>query len=253
VIEYQEATRTYGAHVAVDRLTLAVPAGELFALLGPNGAGKTTAIKLLVGLLQPTRGSVRVCGIDVVAEPREAHAHLGYVPDEVYLYDKLSGREFLHFVADLHGLPESQAAERVDRRSKEFELAGFLDDLAETYSHGMKQRLAFAAALLHEPRVLVLDEPMVGLDPRSARSTKDLLGRLAADGTTVFLSTHTLSVAEEIADRIGIVDRGRLRCSGSLEQLRRDLALEGTTLEELFLEVTGGTASNARSTSSGAD
>lgn len=244
MIEFDSVTRSYGAKQAVAGLSLTVRGGELFAFLGPNGAGKTTTIKMLVGLLRPTSGKVRVCGFDVVEQAREANRLLGYVPDEVYLYDKLTGREFLQFIADVHGMDAAQARQSIARQVADFELAEFLDDLTDSYSHGMKQRLAFSAALLHDPRVLIVDEPMVGLDPRSARLAKDLLRARATAGATVFMSTHTLSVAEEIADRIGIVDRGRLRCVGTLADLRNELAQEHTTLEQLFLDVTdsgGGT------------
>jgi ABC-2 type transport system ATP-binding protein len=239
MIEFQSVRRTYGEKVAVAGLDLVIPSGQLFAFLGPNGAGKTTSIKMLVGLLRPSSGSVKVCGFDVVTQTREANRRLGYVPDEPYLYDKLSGREFLEFITNMYGLTPALGRERIEREIDNFSLADFVDDLAESYSHGMKQRLVFAAALLHDPQVLVLDEPMVGLDPRSARMVKDLLTARSQQGMTIFMSTHTLGLAEEIADRIGIVDHGRLRCVGTLAELKRELAFEGTSLEQLFLEVTG--------------
>jgi ABC-2 type transport system ATP-binding protein len=239
MIEFDAVTRTYGQKVAVAGLDLVVPRGELFAFLGPNGAGKTTSIKMLVGLLRPTSGRVRVCGFDVVTQTREANRRLGFVPDEPYLYDKLSGREFLEFITSMYGLSPQVGRERIEREIANFRLADFVDDLAESYSHGMKQRLVFAAALLHDPEVLVLDEPMVGLDPRSARMVKDLLQERSQEGMTIFMSTHTLGLAEEIADRIGIVVHGRMRCVGTLAELKRELAFEGTSLEQLFLEVTG--------------
>lgn len=238
MIEFENVTRKYGDRVAVDGLTLAVPPGELFALLGPNGAGKTTAIKMLVGLLKPTSGHVRLGGCDLVADPRRACALLGYVPDVPFLYDKLTGREFLHFLAGMYGFDAGESARRIDREIERFELADFVDDLAETYSHGMKQRLVFAAALLHDPSVLVIDEPLVGLDPRSGKLVKDLLRRKAAGGTTVFMSTHLLDVAEQIADRLGIVAHGKLLCVGTLAELRGRLAARHTSLEQLFLEIT---------------
>lgn len=254
MIEFDNASRTYGSKLAVDQLNLVVPAGELFALLGPNGAGKTTAIKMLVGLLRPSSGHVRLGGYDLVTQTRDACRLLGYVPDIPFLYDKLTGREFLEFVAGMHGLDAQTTAARVGREAANFGLADFVDELAETYSHGMKQRLVFAAAMLHDPAVLVIDEPMVGLDPRSARLVKDLLRQRTARGTAVFLSTHLLDVAEEIADRIGIVDRGRLRCVGTLAQLKRQLALAHTSLEQLFLDVTaahGGAAELSPAAASG--
>jgi ABC-2 type transport system ATP-binding protein len=210
----------------------------LFALLGPNGAGKTTTIRMLVGLLHPSRGAVRVCGHDLVKDPRAAHLHLGYVPDEPCLYDKLTGREFLWFIADMFGMPRQAAAARIDREIEQFELGDFADDLTESYSLGMKQRLVFASSLLHDPDVLVLDEPMVGLDPRTVRIVKDLLASRTAEGMTVFMSTHTLAMAEEMADRLGIMVRGRLRFLGTVDELRGQMAVEAPTLEQLYLELT---------------
>jgi len=238
MIEFDNITRTYGNKVAVDRLDLTIGPGELFALLGPNGAGKTTTIKMLVGLLRPTAGSVRVCGHNVADQTREATALLGYVPDQPFLYDKLTGREFLQFVAEMRGLDRSTVRQRIERETENFGLSDFLDNLTETYSHGMKQRVVFASALLHDPAVLVIDEPMVGLDPRSVRIVKDLLRQRTAAGTAVFMSTHTLAVAEEIADRIGIVDHGRLKFLGSVAQLREELASDHASLERLFLDLT---------------
>jgi len=238
MIQLNDVVRTYGAKVAVAGLNLRIGAGELFAFLGPNGAGKTTTIKMIVGLLRPSSGSVRICGHDVVTAPRKANSLLGFVPDEPYLYDKLSGREFLKFIADMHGLPSDVGADRIAREIANFNLSEFVDQLTETYSHGMKQRVVFAGALLHDPAVLVLDEPMVGLDPRSMRLVKDLLRERARAGMTIFMSTHTLAMAEEIADRIGIVDRGGLTFVGSVEELRHQLSLSDKSLEQLYLELT---------------
>ena len=239
MIEFAHVTRTYGPKTAVSDLTLAIPRGELFALLGPNWAGKTTSIKMLVGLLHPSRGTIRICGHDVVTDPRAAHLNVGYVPDEPNLYNKLTGREFLWFIADMFGMPRHLAGDRIDREIACFELAEFADDLAESYSLGMKQRLVFAASLLHNPDVLVLDEPMVGLDPRSVRIVKDLLAARTQEGMTVFMSTHTLAMAEEMADRVGIMVRGQLRFLGTVMELREQVALEATSLEQLYLELTG--------------
>jgi ABC-2 type transport system ATP-binding protein len=240
MIEFDSVSRTYARKLAVDQLTLTVPRGELFALLGPNGAGKTTTIKMLTGLLRPTAGSVRVCESDLVHDVRNATRWIGYVPEEPFLYDKLSGREFLEFTGEMRGIRSSDLDQALQRECRNFGLDGFIDDLAETYSHGMRQRLVFAAALLHDPAVLVIDEPMVGLDPRGVRVVKDRLREQAASGTTVFMSTHTLDVAEEIADRIGIMEHGRLCFLGTVDQLRCESASHHTSLETLFLQLTGG-------------
>ena len=241
MIEIDQVTRRYGAKVAVEQLSLAIPAGELFAFLGPNGAGKTTTIKMLVGLLRPTTGQIRLSGHDLLSSPRDAHREMSYVPDVPYLYDKLTGREFLQFIADMYGLAPRLASERIAEEIERFELSDFVDNLAESYSHGMKQRLAFAAAMLHEPRVLVIDEPMVGLDPRSVRLVKDLLRANAAAGQTIFMSTHLLSIAEEIADRVGIVDQGKLKFLGTIDQLRDRLSTREKSLEHLYLSFTAET------------
>ncbi len=240
MIEFNHVTRSYSAKVAVDDLSLSVPPGEIFALLGANGAGKTTTIRLLTGLLRPDSGTIRVCGHDLAGDLRRALRCLGYVPDEPFLYDKLSGREFLEFTAQMRGLNRRSVEACIAQETLNFELADYLDDLIETYSHGMKQRLIFASALLHRPPVVIIDEPMVGLDPRSMRMVKDLLREQSALGMIVFMSTHILAVAEEIADRIGILDRGRLQFLGSIAQLRTELASPQTSLESLFLQLTGG-------------
>ncbi|NQU21886.1 MAG: ABC transporter ATP-binding protein [Candidatus Nealsonbacteria bacterium] len=240
MIEFNDVTRTYGRKVAVDRLSLSVRRGELFALLGPNGAGKTTTLKMLVGLLRPASGKVTVGGHDVADRARQAARLLGYVPDEPYLYDKLTGREFLEFVAEMRGMDQRTVKNRIARESDVFELHDFIHDLTETYSHGMKQRLVFASAMLHDPEVLVIDEPMVGLDPRSVRLVKDLLRRRAAAGTAVLMSTHTLAVAEEVADRIGIMNHGQLHFLGTIDELRSQTASDGESLESLFLTLTDG-------------
>jgi ABC-2 type transport system ATP-binding protein len=237
MIELNEVTKRYGAKLAVDRLTLHVEAGELFAFLGPNGAGKTTTIKLMCGLLFPTSGTVRVGGFLMEKEGDRARQLISYVPDQPYLYEKLTGREFLQFIADMYGLPRLRGLQRIEEMIELFDLRDFVDDLTESYSHGMRQRTVFAAALLHEPRVLIVDEPTVGLDPRSIRLLKDLLRQEADRGTTVFLSTHSLDVAEKLADRIGIVEHGRLICCGTLDSLRTRAALDGS-LEDVFLILT---------------
>lgn len=246
MIEFSGVSRSYGDTLAVRGLDLRVESGELYALLGHNGAGKTTTIKMLVGLLRPERGTVSVDGRDLVRQGREAAALLGYVPDEPYLYDKLSGREFLHFVAEMRGIPRAEAAAAIEREVERFGLARFADDLSESYSHGMKQRTVFAAAMLHNPPVLVVDEPLVGLDPHSIRLVKDLLRERADAGVSVFMSTHTLAVAEEVADRIGVMHRGELIFSGTVEELRRLHHAERQSLEAIYLAVVGGDVGGAR-------
>jgi ABC-2 type transport system ATP-binding protein len=237
MIELDQVTKAYGTKVAVKDLSLRIEAGELFAFLGPNGAGKTTTIKMMCGLLFPTAGTVRVGGFDLSSEGDQARQLLSYVPDQPYLYEKLTGREFLQFIADMYGMPAEVGRRRIDEVIGLFSLEEFIDDLSERYSHGMRQRTVFAAALLHQPRVLIVDEPTVGLDPRSVRLLKDLLRGEAEQGVTVFLSTHSLDIAQELAGRIGIVDRGRLIGCGTLDTLRKQAALDGS-LEEVFLKLT---------------
>jgi ABC-2 type transport system ATP-binding protein len=238
MIEFRDVSRSYGDKLAVDHLNLCIRAGELYALLGHNGAGKTTAIKMLVGLLRPGAGVVRVGGFDLVTQTREAVAQIGYVPDEPFLYDKLSGREFLEFVARMHGMDARQSAAAIEREIARFELSEFIDALSESYSHGMKQRTVFAAAMLHSPRVMVVDEPMIGLDPHSIRLVKELLRAEVNAGMCVLMSTHTLSAAEEIAQRVGIMHYGRLIYDGTVTQLRQELGVANDSLEAMYLALT---------------
>jgi len=235
MIHFRTVTRTYGTHVAVRELELSIAEGELVALLGHNGAGKTTSLKMLVGLLRPSSGAIEVGGFGVVEHRREVSRMIGYVPDQPFLYDKLSGREFLHFVADMYGLTSAEAVTAVEREAERFELTKFYDQLAESYSHGMRQRTVFAAALIHQPKILVVDEPMVGLDPLSIRLVKDLLRTYAQSGNTVLMSTHTLSIAEEIADRVSVMRSGELVFDGTVGKLRQDLPAAGESLESLYL------------------
>jgi len=238
MIEFEQVSRSFGDKIAVDRLDLRIGAGELFALLGRNGAGKTTSIKMLVGLLRPARGTIRVGGFDLVTHTREATALIGYVPDQPFLYDKLSGREILQFVAQLYGFDGKRTRQCIEREIERFELAEFVDELTENYSHGMKQRTVFAAAMLHSPKVLVVDEPMVGLDPHSIRLVKNLFRSEADAGMCVLMSTHTLTAAEEIADRVGIMHHGRMMFDGSISQLGQKLATHGQSLESMYLALT---------------
>ena len=236
-IVLEEVTKRFGRQLAVDRLSLRVEPGQVFAFLGPNGAGKTTTIKMIAGLLRPNAGSVTVCGHDLVRDGQLAKAQLAYVPDQPFLYDKLTGREFLRFVAEMYRVPPDVAGQRTDVLVQRFEMDGFLDQLTEGYSHGMKQRTVLAAAMLHEPAVLLIDEPMVGLDPKTVRVVKDMFVDLAKSGRSVFMSTHTLGVAQAVADRIAIIHHGRLIAEGTLAELRRRGA-EQQSLEDIFLELT---------------
>ena len=230
-------SKRFGAKQAVSDLTLNIHAGEVFAFLGPNGAGKTTTLKMTTGLLRSDTGAVEVCGESMTRRPRVAKQHIAYVPDQPFLYDKLTGREFIEFTREMYGVPRDVAAARLERLAFRLQMDGFLDRLSETYSHGMKQKVALSAALIHEPRLLVVDEPMVGLDPRTIRVCKQIFRERAEQGGAVFMSTHTLDVAEQLADRIGIIHQSRLIALGTLDELRQWSA-PGSRLEDIFLELT---------------
>ena len=238
MIEIEGVTRKYGNKVAVDGLSLRVEPTEIFAFLGPNGAGKTTTIKMLVGLLRPNSGTLRIDGIDVVKNPRESSRLIGYVPDQPHIYEKLSGREFLTFVGELYGMRREPLQDAIEDMIEVFELQDFVDHLGESYSHGMRQRLAFGAALIHQPKVLILDEPMVGLDPRSMRIVKTLLKERSRKGMTVFMSTHTLTLAEEVADKLGVCLNGNVRFVGTIGEFARRMESGSRSLEDMFLEFT---------------
>ncbi len=239
VVQARGLTKQFGKLVAVHDLSLTIPAGEVFGFLGPNGAGKTTTIRMLTGLVRPTSGSACVGGFDVVREPREVKRRVGYVAETPYLYPKLSGREFLEFMSGLYDVPPAVARQRATRLLGLFELAEKAEQLIESYSHGMRQKLALAGAMLHEPQVLFLDEPTSGLDPRSARLVKDLLLGLVERGHTVFLSTHVLEIAEQLCHRVGIINRGEIVATGTLEELRQQSQQESGSLEDIFLQLTG--------------
>jgi len=244
LIETIHLTKRYGEKLAVDEVSFQVSGGEIFGFLGPNGAGKTTTIKMIAGLLQPSSGAVKVGGFDVQKQSLQAKATCGYVPDEPNLYPKLTGKELLRFVGDLYGVERKQVERRIDELLRLFDLAQAGDDTVDSYSHGMQQKTSLAAALVHDPKVLVLDEPTVGLDPKSARLIKDILRQMSERGAAIFLSTHILEIAERMCDRIGIIDRGRLIAVGSMEELRlagRDQNGEQASLEDIFLSLTGGT------------
>jgi len=237
VIELANVTKTFGRSVAVRNLDLDVRTGELFAFLGPNGAGKTTTIKMITGLLTPTEGRIKVAGYDVESEYLEAKSVISYIPDQPFLYQKLTGREFLHFLGSMYDMAETDIEQRVTQLASLFECEDYLDDLAETYSHGMKQRVVVSGALMHDPEVILIDEPLVGLDPRSANILKSALREKVEAGCTVFMSTHTLGVAEETADRVGIIQHGRMVTVGTLEEIY-DRAQTGGRLEDAFLRLT---------------
>ncbi len=238
VIEIAGLTKRFGKLAAVDGLDLSVEPGEIFGFLGPNGAGKTTTLKMMAGLIRPTSGSVRLDGHDIQAEPMEAKKILGYVPDRPFVYDKLTALEFMAFIGGLYSMPPGQYRPRSVELLGMFGLSDWAEELVEGFSHGMKQRLVMASALLHEPKVLVVDEPMVGLDPRGARLLREVFVGLKERGSAVFMSTHSLDTAERIADRVGIINRGRLVAQGSVDEMRKKAELPGSALEEVFIKLT---------------
>ena len=238
MIELRNIAKTYGSYTALQHLNLSVPAGEVFGFIGPNGAGKTTTIKIIGGILAPTAGSVKIAGVDMARDPVAAKQRIGFIPDRPYLYEKLTGMEFLQFTADVYGVTHAVFQEKAVTLLEMFALADWGEELIESYSHGMKQRLIMCAALLHDPEVLVVDEPMVGLDPVAIRMVKNLFRDLARKGVAVFMSTHTLAVAEDICDRIGIIHRGRLIAEGTLDDLRKDIKGGASDLESVFINLT---------------
>jgi ABC-2 type transport system ATP-binding protein len=230
--------KNYGRLAAVDGLNIEVSEGEIFGFLGPNGAGKTTTIRVMMGILKATSGQVMLGGHDIAREPEEAKAIAGFIPDRPFIYEKLSAQEFLIFVGRLRRMETPRLQRRIADLLEHFELREWQDELVEGFSHGMKQRLVLCAALLHEPRILVVDEPMVGMDPKGARTLKDLFRSLARAGTTIFLSTHSISVAEEVCHRIGIIQKGHLIASGAMADLYRLTCKQDSNLEDVFLELT---------------
>ena len=249
----RQLTKKFGALTAVDGMDLCVRKGELFGFLGPNGAGKTTTIKMLTGLLHPTSGTASIGGLDIQAEPLAAKRILGYIPDNPFLYEKLTGREYLGFMADLYRVPKADRIRRIPELLHLFELEAKGGELIQAYSRGMRQKIALAGALIHTPQIIFLDEPTVGLDPKGARAMRDILRELCRRGVTVFMSTHILEVAERMCDRIAIVNRGQIIAQGTMEDLRAHRAAIGDhaddevgsngkkSLEEIFLELTGDT------------
>jgi ABC-2 type transport system ATP-binding protein len=238
MIELKNISKKYGDFRAVDNLNLTVARGELFGFLGPNGAGKTTTIKMIAGVMEPSAGTISIGGIDMLKQPEAAKHKIGFIPDRPYLYEKLTAMEFLKFTADLYGVPDEIYRQKARKNLAMFSLADWSDELIESYSHGMKQRLIMSAALLHEPEIIIVDEPMVGLDPAAIIMVKELFQSLARNGVSVFMSTHTLAVAEDVCDRVGIIHHGRLIASGTTADLRREVNVTDADLEKVFLNLT---------------
>lgn len=241
MIKVAGLTKRYGEN-GISDLTFSVKRGELFVFLGPNGAGKSSTVKILTGLIAPDEGSAAVAGHDVVHDRLGLKRDIGYMAERPFLYEKLTGREFLRFMAEVFRVPRRTREERAGGLLSAFELSNDADNLIETYSHGMRQKLALAAVLIHEPAVLFLDEPTNGLDPRAARVVKDVLTQICQRGATVFMTTHVLEIAQEMCDRVGVLHQGRLAAIGSLDELRTEFLMPGATLEEIFLSLTGAAA-----------
>ena len=231
-------TKRYNRIIAVDHINLEVKSGSIVGFLGPNGAGKTTTIRMMAGVLKPTEGRIILNGIDLIKEPSKAKKIIGYVPDRPFIYEKLTGKEFLEFIASLYNIDHTSVTIQIHTLLERFELIEFKDDLIEGYSHGMKQRLVMCSVLLHDPDILIIDEPMVGLDPKGARMVKNIFRKLAENGKTIFISTHSLDVAEEICDEISIIDYGRIIATGTMDKLRKRAGVDGD-LEDIFLRLTG--------------
>ncbi|MBI2421893.1 MAG: ABC transporter ATP-binding protein [Candidatus Hydrogenedentes bacterium] len=239
MIVTQDLQKHFGSKMAVSPLNLTIPEGTFYCFLGPNGAGKTTTIKMLTGLLKPSSGHALLGGIDIQKDPVGAKRLLGYVPDHPFLYDKLTGREFMRFVAGLYQITSAYYDEHCETLLEMFEVAHVADQLIEDYSHGMRQKLSFASCFLHHPRIVIVDEPWVGLDPKNIRFVKDFLKKKTREeGLTVFMSTHTLSIAEEVADRIGVINQGKLLFTGTVEEIKSVHQNPGS-LEDVFLKLTG--------------
>lgn len=238
MIELHKLRKTFGSFVAVDDISLSIPSGEFFGFLGPNGAGKTTTIKMMTGLFTPTSGQIVINGFDVVKQPQEAKSTFGYIPDHPYLYDKLTGREFIYYMGGLYRMEKNDLKENVDRVIDLLELASWIDKKTEDYSQGMRQRVTFASAFVHRPKTIIIDEPMVGLDPRSARIVKDSLKQMTKEGVSIFMSTHILEMAEELCDRIGIINKSRIIFLDTKENLHLHKTKYEGNLESVFLELT---------------
>jgi len=242
MILVQDLVKRYGTFTAVDGVSLDVAPGEIHGFLGPNGAGKTTTIRMIAGLLKPTGGSIVINGHDLAKAPEQAKASLGFIPDRPFIYEKLTAGEFLRFHGGLYGMDDGDTARRGDEMLEAFELTRWKDELVESFSHGMKQRLVMGAAFLHRPQAVLVDEPMVGLDPRGARLIKDVFRAMSRRGVAILMSTHTLEVAQEMCDRIAIILKGRIIARGTVDELLALAGGEDETLTPVFLKLTGGTA-----------
>jgi ABC-2 type transport system ATP-binding protein len=240
MIAITDLIKRYGTFTAVDGVSLDVQPGQIHGFLGPNGAGKTTTIRMIAGLLKPTAGRIIVNGHDLESEPEQAKAALGFVPDRPFIYEKLTAGEFLRFHGGLYGLVGEAMEARISEMLDLFELARWRDELVESFSHGMKQRLVMSAAFMHRPRAVLVDEPMVGLDPRGARLIKEVFRRMAERGVAILMSTHTLEVAQEVCDRVSIILKGRIIASGSVDEVRRLSGVADEQLTAVFLRLTGG-------------
>jgi len=241
MIQLIDLTKKYSKVKAIDGINLEIKQGEIFGFLGPNGAGKTTTIKIMVGLLKPTSGRVIIDGNDIAKNPLEAKKVIGFIPDRPFLYEKLTGKEFLRFMAGLYSIDTNTYESKISELLELFELTEWGDELIEGYSHGMQQRLVMSSALIHNPKVIIVDEPMVGLDPKGARLVKEIFKAISLKGTTIFMSTHTLEIAEEMCDRIAIIQEGKVIALGTMDELRKKVDSTGDQgLESVFLVLTGG-------------
>ena len=236
-ISLKNVTKTFGKVTAVDNLSLDIKEGELYGFIGPNGSGKTTTIKMMTGLYRPNSGTIVVGGSDIEKEPEKAKATFGYIPDEPFIYERMTGREFLYLVGALYGMRREMTTKRIENFKSIFPLEEILDEYAENYSRGNKQKLTILAALLHSPKILVVDEPIVGLDPESARGVKKLFKDFTREGGTIFVATHTLSFAQEVCTRIGILKDGKMLEEGTLAELKAKARLQSRSLEDLYLRL----------------
>jgi ABC-2 type transport system ATP-binding protein len=238
MIKLQNLTKKFGSFTAIDNISLEIPSGQFFGFLGPNGAGKTTTIKMMTGLYNPTHGDVLINSVSIIKSPVEVKKQIGYIPDRPFIYDKLTGREYLYFCGGLFEIENSKLEGKIEDLIKHFEISEWIDKRSENYSQGMSQRLIIAAAILHDPKVIIIDEPMIGLDPRSAAIVKNVLKERSRNGSTVFMSTHILHVAEELCDRIAIINKGKIIFDYSHDELQSFKHKYNGKLENLFLELT---------------